>query len=160
MSQNGNSPEHIPLDKPINGIKSIGQYYNASRLRADTWDSLLIAVNRLSDRQKQILDLADVEEETVRCFQILETIESFFAFPGSRIFRELKALYEDEDYDTLSNKVTRIVIFVFMFVMAIEHAIQMQSSITSRLNQIILKKPLTDIVKVLHTAKPDRISNC
>ena len=109
MSQDGNSPEHIPLDKPINGCKSIGQYYNASRLRTETWDSLQIAVNQLSDRQKQILDLADVEEETVRYFQILEPIESFFAFPGRRIFRELKTLYEDEDYDTLLKQVTRIV---------------------------------------------------
>ena len=75
---------------------SLSDYYNASQLRADTWNKLKATTGRLDKmagtaaQQKKLLKAAE------QAFDILGPIETYWAFPGIETFGSLRKLLERE----------------------------------------------------------------
>jgi arginine decarboxylase len=88
---------------------SLSDYYNASQLRADTWNKLKATTARLDQmagsaaQQKKLLKAAEA------AFDILEPIETYWAFPGIDTFGSLRKLLQREEYGMLGRAVGRIV---------------------------------------------------
>ena len=88
---------------------SLSGYYNASQLRADTWNKLKATTGRLDKmagtaaQQKKLLKAAE------QAFDILGPIETYWAFPGIETFGSLRKLLEREEYGMLARAVCRIV---------------------------------------------------
>lgn len=83
----------------------ISQYYNASQLRADTWNRLKNIAFRLNEGHPRKNDA----ETARKLLEELEPMESYWAFPGAYVFQHLPRLLYLEEYEDLSNLVTRIV---------------------------------------------------
>ena len=83
----------------------ISQYYNASQLRADTWNRLKSIVIRLNEGRGKKDD-----KNTVRdLLDELEPMESYWAFPGTHLFQQLARFLHAENYEDLSHMVSRVV---------------------------------------------------
>ncbi len=87
---------------------SLSAYYNASRLRTDTWDSLRDAVRKLHDTDRRTGETLNLRKEIERLFGLLKPIEEYWAFPGKRGYNELVRLFEREDYESLSRLTDRV----------------------------------------------------
>lgn len=87
----------------------LSRHYNASQLRIDTWDRLKSAANRLEERQNTTQNLTRLQQSIEQFFDILEPIESYWAFPGSQVLAELKSYFERQQYALLANGVANIV---------------------------------------------------
>jgi arginine decarboxylase len=94
--------------KPASG-PSLSESYNASQLRADTWNKLKAITLRLDadgdhGRPNELL-LSRARE----ALDLLEPIEAYWAFPGLEAFGHLRRLLSREDFVMLSRAVSRIV---------------------------------------------------
>jgi len=85
---------------------SLGAHYHATRLRADTWNDLKVAVFRLVEGRA---DPEEVRDEIERALSVLEPVEAYWAFPGREGFAQLRAAWEREDRAALAQLVERIV---------------------------------------------------
>ncbi|MEE8505916.1 MAG: aminotransferase class I/II-fold pyridoxal phosphate-dependent enzyme [Kiloniellales bacterium] len=88
---------------------SLGAYYNASQLRADTWNRLKVLVGRLEHHDGSGAALAELRAQAEQALILLGPVESYWAFPGHDAFNQLRRLFEREDYLSLSRAVNRIV---------------------------------------------------
>ncbi len=86
----------------------LSAYYNASRLRTDTWDTLRDSVQKLHDAERRGADVSKQASEIVRLFELLKPVETYWAFPGKRGYAELLRLFEREDYESLLRVTDRI----------------------------------------------------
>lgn len=107
--ENGTHAQLPSLINKQNGRKSLSQYYNASRLRTDTWDTLKHAVNRIHDLSKRNQDYTSYLEDAKKNMEILEPIESYWAFPGKKVFEEIHNLLRNEEFDSLQKQIHRTV---------------------------------------------------
>lgn len=96
------------LPVPV-GQKSLSKYYNASQLRADTWNQLKYYAQRLNEKKATKKDLVKAQKSVEEAFNTLEPIEMYFAFPGKETFGHLKRQYDRGDYDLLAHQAARIV---------------------------------------------------
>jgi len=87
--------------------KSIVAHYHASQLRNDTWKSLEHRLRRLVEDGPGSGG-EDLRPGIAADMEALGFIESYWAFPGRRTFRDLVRLHEVEDFPSLSRRVTRI----------------------------------------------------
>ncbi|MCB9079008.1 MAG: aminotransferase class I/II-fold pyridoxal phosphate-dependent enzyme [Anaerolineaceae bacterium] len=92
--------------QPQNGLS---RHYNASQLRTDTWNNLKQAVKHLEEKHKSQADTAQLREQIQDIFDLLEPIESYWAFPGKEAMQQLETLFERHEYHLLTNAVNRIV---------------------------------------------------
>ncbi len=88
---------------------SLSAYYNASRLRTDTWDRLKIATARLNHATRDRRTVDALRAEVSEALRLLEPMESYWAFPGRKVFRDLARLFEREEYEALARQTARIV---------------------------------------------------
>ncbi|MCZ6507651.1 MAG: beta-eliminating lyase-related protein, partial [Acidobacteria bacterium] len=88
---------------------SLGAYYNASQLRADTWNRLKVLVGRLEHHDGSGAAPAELRAQAEQALILLGPVESYWAFPGQDAFNQLRRLFEREDYLSLSRAVNRIV---------------------------------------------------
>ena len=89
--------------------RSLGDYYNASQLRADTWNRLKSYADRLRRIEKGSKRHGEIRRQAVEALKILTPVESYWAFPGHEAFARLGNLLDREDYGHLARSVARIV---------------------------------------------------
>jgi arginine decarboxylase len=88
---------------------SFSQFYNASQLRADTWSRLKHDALRLDERLSRKADIAKARQAVADALDLLEPIESHWAFPGRDNLQVLRKLFDQGDYATLARFTARIV---------------------------------------------------
>jgi arginine decarboxylase len=91
------------------GELSFPHYYNASQLRADTWNRLKHDALRLDEKLSRKADIARARQAVAEALDVLEPIETYWAFPGKEAFAALRRLFDQEDYKSLALLVSRIV---------------------------------------------------
>ena len=87
---------------------SLSEYYNASQLRADTWSRLKSITDRLGRGAQGRGGEARLTQQAAQALDLLEPMESYWAFPGRHAFQQLRRLLEREDYTILARGVARI----------------------------------------------------
>ncbi len=77
------------------GRREIGHLYNASQLRSDTWSRLrhLSEALRSADRE----EARDLRARIAASLDLLEPIETYWAFPGVAAMRRIRGLLRRED---------------------------------------------------------------
>ena len=99
-----------PNPKPITATaRSLSKYFNASQLRADTWNRLQHSVRLLAERSQERRDSELLRAEIKQALDTLSPIEIYWAFPGKETFDEIRVLFDDADYGALSLIIGRIV---------------------------------------------------
>jgi len=89
--------------------RSLSRYYNASQLRADTWNELKHDAQRLVEKHAGKREVEHLRRAVASSLDILEPIETYWAFPGKEAFGHLRQLFEDENYGALANTAARAV---------------------------------------------------
>jgi arginine decarboxylase len=82
--------------------------YDAAQLRRDTWNDLQFHTHWLREALRLGNGIDEPKEAVAGELETLRTLESFWAFPGSRMMNELTMLFEQGKYDLLSAKVKEI----------------------------------------------------
>ena len=88
---------------------SLSHYYNASQLRADTWQRLKHLTSRLDEKLARKGDIARLKSAISDALATLEPIETYWAFPGKDAFQQLRRLFELEEHHAVAQLVARIV---------------------------------------------------
>ncbi len=88
---------------------SLSNIYNASQLRSDTWSQLKSATDRLERQAHDSAGEVRLVQQAADLLDLLEPIESYWAFPGRHAFHQLRRLLEHGDYAILERGVARIV---------------------------------------------------
>lgn len=88
---------------------SLSVHYMASRLRIDTWESLKEYSARLCELKRKGRDSEKITQKVMSAFDILDTIEDYWAFPGRDAFEELTRSFAENKFDDLNEQVSRIV---------------------------------------------------
>ena len=87
---------------------TFSQFYNASQVRADSWNRLKALTARLCKAQQQGRD-TDVSMEQIReTLKSLGHFEGYWAFPGRTAFAQLTHLLDSGQSDLLSRTTARI----------------------------------------------------
>ena len=88
---------------------SLDFYHSPTQLRFDTWNRLEEYTSRLAEKHMRKADVAALTKKTREAMQLLETFESYSAFPSDDDFRFLWQLLKEQDFDQLTRIVARIV---------------------------------------------------
>ena len=88
---------------------SLSHYYNASQLRAETWQRLKHLTSRLDEKLARKGDVARLKAAISDALGTLEPIETYWAFPGKDAFQQLRRLFELEEHHAVAQLVARIV---------------------------------------------------
>ncbi|MDX1710250.1 MAG: aminotransferase class I/II-fold pyridoxal phosphate-dependent enzyme [Rhodovibrionaceae bacterium] len=94
---------------PAPGKRSLSRYYNASQLRADTWQRLKHYSIRLAERNLSARETEKHRKAAAEALGILEPVETYWAFPGQEAFAHLRYLFQKSDYDEMSRFTGRAV---------------------------------------------------
>jgi len=89
--------------------KNLHFYHSPTQMRSDTWNRLEEFAGRLYEKQKRQAGNEALLERTRESITLLETFESYTAFPSQDDFNLLWQLFEQQNYALLSNVVSRIV---------------------------------------------------
>ena len=84
-------------------------YHSPTQLRFDTWNSLEEYTSRLRAKQMRKADIANLTRKTEDAITLLQTFETYTAFPSQDDFKLLWQLFDHQDFDLLSRIVARIV---------------------------------------------------
>ncbi|MCP4470361.1 MAG: ornithine decarboxylase [Gammaproteobacteria bacterium] len=84
-------------------------YHSPTQMRFDTWNRLEEYVNRLSEKHMRQADIANLISKSRDAITLLETFESYTAFPSHDDFRLIWQLFEQQNYELLAHVVSRIV---------------------------------------------------
>ena len=84
-------------------------YHSPTQLRFDTWNQFEEYTSRLREKHLRKADLAAFTRKARDAIALLETIETYSAFPSQDDFKLLWQLFEDQDFDLLARMVARIV---------------------------------------------------
>ena len=94
--------EVVAKPRPKRRKLTFSQYYNASQLRADTWNRLKHDALRLAEAETREPDIERLRESVAEALDLLEPIESYWAFPGREAIAGLRRLLETADYRNLA----------------------------------------------------------
>ncbi|HSG64451.1 MAG TPA: ornithine decarboxylase, partial [Gammaproteobacteria bacterium] len=86
---------------------TLSRLYNASQLRLDTWNRLKLASARLA-QAPAAQDVERLERQIEEHFELLEPIESYWAFPGAAAFQRARRHLRRSEFGALARLVTRI----------------------------------------------------
>jgi arginine decarboxylase len=84
-------------------------YHSPTQMRFDTWNRLEEYVNRLNEKHMRKADIVALTKKTRDAIAVLETFESYSAFPSQEDFSLLWQLCDQQNFGLLSNVVSRIV---------------------------------------------------
>ena len=101
-------PETSPQSKRKSRT-NLDYYHSPTQLRFDTWNRLEEYTSRLNQKHMRKADVAALTQKTSDALSLLETIESYTAFPSQEDFKLLWQMFEQQDFDLLSRIVARIV---------------------------------------------------
>jgi arginine decarboxylase len=89
--------------------KNLDFYHSPTQMRSDSWNRLEEFASRLYDKHRRQAGNEALLERTRETITLLETFESYTAFPSRDDFNLLWQLFEQQNYALLSNVVSRIV---------------------------------------------------
>jgi arginine decarboxylase len=84
-------------------------YHSPTQMRFDTWNRLEEYVNRLNQKQIRKADVAALTKKSRDAITLLETFESYCAFPSDEDFSLVWQLFDQQNFALLANVVSRIV---------------------------------------------------
>ena len=84
-------------------------YHSPTQMRFDTWNRLEEYANRLKQKKIREADIAALTKKSHDAIALLETFESYCAFPSDEDFALLWQLFNQQNFALLSNVVSRIV---------------------------------------------------
>ena len=84
-------------------------YHSPTQLRFDTWNRLEEYTSRLAEKHMRKADVRTLTRKTEEAMRLLDTFESYSAFPSDEDFRFLWHLFEEQDFDQLAHIVARVV---------------------------------------------------
>jgi len=89
--------------------KNLDFYHSPTQMRSDSWNRLEEFAGRLYEKHQRRAGNEALLERTRETITLLETFESYTAFPSQDDFNMLWQLFEQQNYALLSNVVSRIV---------------------------------------------------
>ena len=89
--------------------RSLSEYFNASQLRLDTWNSLKHLTALLAERNEEGAGHKRLRDKVHAALQDLAPIESYWAFPSEGRFDGLSRSLERGEYESLARAVGFIV---------------------------------------------------
>jgi len=96
-----------PMKKTMR--KKLDFYHSPTQMRFDTWNRLAEFASRLYEKHQRQAGNEALLERTRESITLLETFESYTAFPSQNDFNLIWQLLEQQDYALLSNVVSRVV---------------------------------------------------
>ena len=102
----GASPATMPAD--------LGQHFNASHLRHDTWDAVRQSAERLARRSGGNGGNGSSTGDEVhlariaRSFELLRPMERYWVFPGTHRLQQLETLFAEQNFDGLARAAARL----------------------------------------------------
>ena len=96
-------------EDPGAAAPSLSAHYNASQVRADSWSRLKSATERLERSGRAGANTDRLRQQAAEILDLLEPIESYWAFPGRHVFQQLRRLLERGEAAVLARGVARIV---------------------------------------------------
>jgi arginine decarboxylase len=90
------------------GEKDFRAYYDASQFRTDAWSELKVAVATLARQGPDSPDAADLSQTVANTLELLEGIESYWAFPGDRTVKKLRTALKKGMSQALKLDVDRV----------------------------------------------------
>jgi arginine decarboxylase len=89
--------------------RSLRDHYAANQFRTEIWNDLRNQTETLQRRSERGVDIADLRESVAGTLELLQAIERYWAFPGTRTCAELWRLFERGWYRALARHTARIV---------------------------------------------------
>jgi arginine decarboxylase len=89
--------------------KKLDFYHSPTQMRFDTWNRLAEFASRLYEKHRRQAGNEALLERTRESITLLETFESYTAFPSQNDFNLIWQLLDQQNYALLSNVVSRIV---------------------------------------------------
>src|SRR5215471_5821349 len=87
---------------------AINLYRSVWEVRNDGWIHLSDNAYRLAQSEGTGGDVEQARKLTAEALELLEPIESYWAFPGRQGFQRLLALFHDHEYSSFNDLVHRI----------------------------------------------------
>ncbi|MDX1653733.1 MAG: ornithine decarboxylase [Candidatus Competibacteraceae bacterium] len=87
---------------------SLNAYHSVWQLRNDGWNHLKNDVSRLALAAAKGQDTERLKKQVADQLDLLQPIESYWAFPGRRAYNRLYELFEAGEFDDLNTLVSRI----------------------------------------------------
>ncbi len=88
---------------------SLSAHYRAARLRTDTWNEFKNCVDRLAEKRIGEEEAREQRRRALEIRELLEPIESYWAFPGMPAFRHMCLLFEQGEFGELAAITSRTV---------------------------------------------------
>ncbi len=101
-------PDHS-ISPARNSRTNLDFYHSPTQLRFDTWNRLDEYTSRLNQKHMRKADAVAVTKKTRDAIALLETIETYSAFPSQDDVKLLWQLFDQQDFDLLSRMVARVV---------------------------------------------------
>jgi arginine/lysine/ornithine decarboxylase len=102
-------------DQPSSGLPShaprpsLSVYYNASRLRTDSWNRLKTAARHLAEATRSAAPKKEHRRLAAETLAALKPLEAYWAFPGQELVDDLAAMLEDKKHEDLAWLTARVV---------------------------------------------------
>lgn len=94
---------------PINAEpRDFQAYYDASQFRADAWNKLKLATERLSRAARAKDPTSEISEDVEEILTVLAKVERYWAFPGQRMCGELRRLFDKGWTKALAGRTARL----------------------------------------------------
>ena len=105
---NGSSDRSpAPTEPPRD--RSFREHYAPSQYRRETWNLLKNTTQKLRRDERRGVDVEELRASVDRTLSQLTRIESYWAFPGVAMCRELTGLLDGGAYDELATRTARLV---------------------------------------------------
>jgi arginine decarboxylase len=118
MTDSATEGEEIPVSRPKKRIKkvsrkkqggvSLNAYHSVMQLRMDGWKQLQYNAQRLNELSAADEDVGRWRKLVREGLELLEPIDSYWAFPSRHDFDTLNELYGKRRYEQLSKLISRI----------------------------------------------------
>lgn len=115
-------------------------HYNTTELRQETWNRLKVTAAKHYEREQKGLHLTETEETILACFEVLEPVERYWAYPGKATVEELRAIFSSRD--------------AFLFMRAVAHVVRGIISESFRNRLAPDHVPIGDLVLSASAATP------
>ncbi|CAM2005521.1 aminotransferase class I/II-fold pyridoxal phosphate-dependent enzyme [Acanthopleuribacter pedis] len=107
-------------------------HYNTTELRQETWNRLKVTAAKHYEREQKGLHQRETEATIAACFDILEPVERYWAYPGKATVEELRAILASND--------------AFLFMRAVSHVVRGIISESYRRRLASRHVPINDLV--------------
>jgi arginine decarboxylase len=85
------------------------RYFNINQYRTDVWQSLKANVILYAKRKNDPQEEAELRLQILNIFEILETIESYWAFPGAEVLAEMQRAFSRGEFRVLLSELGEVI---------------------------------------------------